>query len=377
MTGAARTAFLVKTPAVAQLVALTRSATSGVPSAFRPAGAAAALNARGEVTEPLAISASPEDIGGKIPRGRRLCNRSGRRIIAQLSREARSMSEPFLSSDDYDERAHQLYNEGQYDEAIETLRRGLGLYPHAVELHVGMGYARLAREEYVWARRAFEESVGLDPEHEDALAGRPLRRARHLAANRAQEERVSPPRRRSRAGALASPSGRARGRGGARRPPPRGDRGHGAGRPDPRPAPARAVRHAPHRAAGDESTLRAGRHPSRQHAERPDLRGHVGRNRAADEGRRRGVGTRLARAVHGRDRAPGPQRDRGRDPGDGPGKLHPRECRRRVAENPALTRGPGTHRAGRARPGARCAPRASAPPLQSDGNRERSVPKRH
>ncbi len=81
------------------------------------------------------------------------------------------MSEPFLSSDDYDERAHQLYNEGHYDEAIETLRVGLGLYPHAVELHVGMGYARLAREEYLWARRAFEESVGLDPEHEDALAG--------------------------------------------------------------------------------------------------------------------------------------------------------------------------------------------------------------
>ncbi len=81
------------------------------------------------------------------------------------------MSEPFLSSDDYDERAHQLYNDGQYDHVIETLREGLGLYPHAVELHVGMGYARLAREEYLWARRAFEEAVGLDPEHEDALAG--------------------------------------------------------------------------------------------------------------------------------------------------------------------------------------------------------------
>ena len=81
------------------------------------------------------------------------------------------MSEPFLSSDDYDERAHQLYNDGQYDHAIETLREGLGLYPHAVELHVGMGYARLAREEYLWARRAFEEAVGLDPQHEDALAG--------------------------------------------------------------------------------------------------------------------------------------------------------------------------------------------------------------
>src|SRR2546428_13314415 len=81
------------------------------------------------------------------------------------------MSDKFLSSDEYDERAHQLYNEGQYDEAIDTLREGLGLYPYAVELLVGMGYARLAREEYAWARRGFEEAVGLDPEHEDALAG--------------------------------------------------------------------------------------------------------------------------------------------------------------------------------------------------------------
>ena len=81
------------------------------------------------------------------------------------------MSDPFLSSDEYDERAHQLYNEGQYDEAIDTLREGLSLYPHAVELHVGMGYARLAREEFAWARRAFEEARGLDPDHEDTLAG--------------------------------------------------------------------------------------------------------------------------------------------------------------------------------------------------------------
>src|SRR5881394_3461886 len=81
------------------------------------------------------------------------------------------MSDPFLSSDEYDERAHQLYNEGQYDDAIETLRDGLRLYPHAVELYVGMGYARLARDEFAWARRAFEEARGLDADHEDALAG--------------------------------------------------------------------------------------------------------------------------------------------------------------------------------------------------------------
>jgi len=81
------------------------------------------------------------------------------------------MSEPFLSSDDFDERAHQLYNDGQYDDAVDLLRDGLALYPHSVELHVGMGYARLAREEYAWARRAFDDALGLDTAHEDALAG--------------------------------------------------------------------------------------------------------------------------------------------------------------------------------------------------------------
>ncbi|HVE78519.1 MAG TPA: tetratricopeptide repeat protein [Gemmatimonadaceae bacterium] len=81
------------------------------------------------------------------------------------------MATPFLSSEEYDERAHQLYNEGQYDEALAVLREGLTLYPTAVELHIGVGYARLARDEFAWARRAFEEALVLEPEHEDALAG--------------------------------------------------------------------------------------------------------------------------------------------------------------------------------------------------------------
>jgi Flp pilus assembly protein TadD len=81
------------------------------------------------------------------------------------------MPSPFLSSEEYDERAHQLYNEGNYDDALETLREGLGLYPNATELHVGVGYARVARDEYAWARRSFEEALLLDPDHEDALAG--------------------------------------------------------------------------------------------------------------------------------------------------------------------------------------------------------------
>jgi Tfp pilus assembly protein PilF len=81
------------------------------------------------------------------------------------------MPTPFLSSEEYDERAHQLYNEARYDEAIDVLREGLTIYPNAVELHVGIGYAQLAREEFAWGRTAFEQALTLEPEHEDGLAG--------------------------------------------------------------------------------------------------------------------------------------------------------------------------------------------------------------
>ncbi|MEQ9400477.1 MAG: tetratricopeptide repeat protein [Longimicrobiales bacterium] len=81
------------------------------------------------------------------------------------------MADRFLSSEEYDEQAHQLYNDGDYDGALEMLKEGLSLYPNAVELYVGLGYARLAREEYAWARKAFERAVVLDPAHEDALVG--------------------------------------------------------------------------------------------------------------------------------------------------------------------------------------------------------------
>ncbi|HPF60615.1 MAG TPA: tetratricopeptide repeat protein [Gemmatimonadales bacterium] len=81
------------------------------------------------------------------------------------------MTEPFRSSEEFDEQAHQLYNEGRYDEALTLLREGLQLHPQSVELHVGVGYAQLASEQYAWARQAFEFALILDPEHEDALAG--------------------------------------------------------------------------------------------------------------------------------------------------------------------------------------------------------------
>ena len=81
------------------------------------------------------------------------------------------MPEQFLSSEEYDERAHRLYNEGDYEAALELLKEGLALYPNAVELYVGLGYARLAREEFAWARHTFERALVLDGTHEDALVG--------------------------------------------------------------------------------------------------------------------------------------------------------------------------------------------------------------
>jgi Flp pilus assembly protein TadD len=81
------------------------------------------------------------------------------------------MPTPFLSSEEYDERAHQLYNEGRYEDALRVLREGLSMYPAATGLHVGTGYAHLARGDVAWARRSFETALALDSEHDDATAG--------------------------------------------------------------------------------------------------------------------------------------------------------------------------------------------------------------
>ena len=81
------------------------------------------------------------------------------------------MHEEFWSSEEYDEQAHSLYNEGDFEGALETLKEGLSRFPDAVELMVGMGYARLAREEVAWAGAAFRRALALDPSHEDALVG--------------------------------------------------------------------------------------------------------------------------------------------------------------------------------------------------------------
>ena len=134
---------------------------------------------RQDVNETAAVSDAKRPTtsaaGGRVEHMSSLKGACARRHVILLYRnlpaEARQMSDPFLSSDDYGERAHGLYNEGRYEEAIDVLRHGLESYPQALELHIGMGYARLARDEFAWARASFEYAVALDASNEDALAG--------------------------------------------------------------------------------------------------------------------------------------------------------------------------------------------------------------
>lgn len=81
------------------------------------------------------------------------------------------MGTQYLSSEEYDELAHRHYDAGDYDEALAVLREGLAHHPESVLLQVGMGYTRVAREEYAWARRAFERALEMDEEYEDAWVG--------------------------------------------------------------------------------------------------------------------------------------------------------------------------------------------------------------
>jgi Flp pilus assembly protein TadD len=81
------------------------------------------------------------------------------------------MTPDFHTPEEFDERAQRHYEAGEYDEAIRVLRSAVASHPDAVELRVSLGYAELAREEFAWARRAFEKALALELDHEDALVG--------------------------------------------------------------------------------------------------------------------------------------------------------------------------------------------------------------
>ncbi|HYJ81113.1 MAG TPA: tetratricopeptide repeat protein, partial [Longimicrobiaceae bacterium] len=81
------------------------------------------------------------------------------------------MGTSFLGAEEFDEQAHRLYESGDYEDALGVLRDGLRQHPDSVLLHVGLGYVRIAREEYAWARSSFQTALEHDPEYEDAWVG--------------------------------------------------------------------------------------------------------------------------------------------------------------------------------------------------------------
>lgn len=85
--------------------------------------------------------------------------------------EEASVNGEVWSSERYDREAQGLYERGEWESARRLLRRGISDHPQSLELRVSLAYAELACEEYVWARRAFEEALEIDPDHEDALIG--------------------------------------------------------------------------------------------------------------------------------------------------------------------------------------------------------------
>ena len=81
------------------------------------------------------------------------------------------MSEAFRSSDEFDEQAHQLYNEGRYDEALDLLREGLALYPQRGRTAHRHGVCPSRPRGLRLGAAELRTALALDPDHEDALAG--------------------------------------------------------------------------------------------------------------------------------------------------------------------------------------------------------------
>ena len=81
------------------------------------------------------------------------------------------MTRDLWGPEEYDAEAQRLYDDGDYAAALEVLGEGLLLYPDSVALRLTLAYTHLATREYAWARAAFERTLSLEPDHEEALVG--------------------------------------------------------------------------------------------------------------------------------------------------------------------------------------------------------------
>jgi Flp pilus assembly protein TadD len=78
---------------------------------------------------------------------------------------------PFYDPAEYEERAYDLYDAGDFDAALAVFQAGLSVDPNCIDLLNGMGMTQLAREEFMFAERCFNHVLQLNPNDLDALVG--------------------------------------------------------------------------------------------------------------------------------------------------------------------------------------------------------------
>src|SRR5436189_3418027 len=78
------------------------------------------------------------------------------------------MPTPFLSSEEYDERAHQLYNEGQYGEALHFFEAAVQQTGESAEAIACVGYAKHRLSDDEGSIASLRKALQLDADHSEA-----------------------------------------------------------------------------------------------------------------------------------------------------------------------------------------------------------------
>lgn len=81
------------------------------------------------------------------------------------------MGRDMWGPEEFDVEAQRLYDDGEYWEALDLLGEGIVQFPESVDLRLTLAYTHLATREYAWARAAFERTLSLEPDNEEALVG--------------------------------------------------------------------------------------------------------------------------------------------------------------------------------------------------------------
>jgi len=93
----------------------------------------------------------------------------------------------FTSSEDFDRKAFELCEIGDFESALEIYQEGLALFPFTPELHSGRGHMLLYMGEFVHALQAFLRGLALSPMDVDLNKGAALSL---LYMNRTEEARI-------------------------------------------------------------------------------------------------------------------------------------------------------------------------------------------